>query len=436
MSAEASPGLSIDPARTRVIMVGTSECPRDRVNFPDLPEVKENLKALKGLLTDPTLIGVPDDLEHVMILQDVPSASAVAEGLRNAARADIDTLLFYYGGHGTIGEVTSDLLLVVGDTTFDSRDDNALPASTIRRLIRMSPALKKILIIDSCFSGRIFDVMAPQPDFLRSKIEVQGTFAIASAPPNELAKAKGIEGCTAFTGHLVQTLRAGIPTDQKVLTLDSIYQWVKKQLCDGYPIPQRATWQDAGQLAVAINRGYTSHPTWVIDKEATKPDTVYSETTGQNITKDDTEKEIFISVPGKWLDSPESHAQTVLGGIRKWLHRSKGEAQHAWRVIRKTPGEVSIQPGQVYRLMVANFVHDHELVGLDSLWDLSLLHELSLEFCDEVTDAGLAHLHGLTELRSLNLEGCKLMTDAGLSHLRRLTELQSLKLRSSNKTPF
>jgi hypothetical protein len=98
--------------------------------------------------------------------------------------------------------------------------------------------------------------MASPSEFVRSKVDVRGTFAIASAPPNELAKARGVDGCTAFTGQLLRVFRDGIQNHDEVLTLDAVYRQVKEHLAEGYPEPQRANWQDADQVGIVVNRAY------------------------------------------------------------------------------------------------------------------------------------------------------------------------------------
>jgi hypothetical protein len=44
---------------TRVVLVGTSVCPRDETNLPALPHVKRNIHYLARLFADPKIIGLP-----------------------------------------------------------------------------------------------------------------------------------------------------------------------------------------------------------------------------------------------------------------------------------------------------------------------------------------------------------------------------------------
>jgi hypothetical protein len=121
-------------------------------------------------------------------------------------------------------------------------------------------------------------------------------------------------------------------------------------------------------------------------------------------------REIEVSVPGEWSARPAN------------------DPTAGWTAVRKTPGQVSVRPHEVYHLTVSDGVTDRQLVGLGHLRSLTSLQSLNLLGCKLVTDAGLAHLRGLTALRSLDLWECERVTDAGLAHLRGLTALRSLDL--------
>ena len=125
---------------------------------------------------------------------------------------------------------------------------------------------------------------------------------------------------------------------------------------------------------------------------------------------------ISIPVPGKWLVRPEDDPGVY------------------WALIGNTPGDVSIEPGEVYRLEAVHGVTDGELVGLASLRDLGTFHSLSLAGCEMVTEAGLAHLRQFSGLRSLELFMCWGATDAGLAHLQGLTDLRELNLMCADVT--
>ena len=76
------------------------------------------------------------------------------------------------------------------------------------------------------------------------------------------------------------------------------------------------------------------------------------------------------------------------------------------------------------------YVTDDDLLHLAGL---SLLTEINLCGCNQLTDKGVAHLAGLTQLKKLNLSGCKRITDAALVHIARLTQLKELDIHVCNR---
>jgi hypothetical protein len=61
--------------------------------------------------------------------------------------------------------------------------------------------------------------------------------------------------------------------------------------------------------------------------------------------------------------------------------------------------------------------------------DLPYLETLTLGWCENITDAGLAHIAELESLEWLGLPGCTNITDAGLPWVTDVTKLKGLDLR-------
>jgi hypothetical protein len=246
--------LSVDPETTKVILVGTSKCPLDP-SIPDLPGVDKNLESLFSLFVDKAIVGVPET--NIQLLCNESKAGDINMELLRVAKAADNTLIVYYTGHGLIGEDSPTLLLAAGETTWEYRDANALPFEKVRAAIKRSPASRKILILDCCFSGRALDYMGQDANLFSSSLDIRGTFALASAPANAYALASGRDGHTVFTGELVHLLQQGIPNHKDTFTLEDIFQLVRARLPPDSPEPERKNWQDADKLAIAYNRGYS-----------------------------------------------------------------------------------------------------------------------------------------------------------------------------------
>jgi hypothetical protein len=103
--------------------------------------------------------------------------------------------------------------------------------------------------------------MSTHDSLIRAGLDIKGTFALASAPATKPAMAPDGARYTAFTGELVRILEEGLNNQAEVITLEEIYQELKQELKKaGLPEPQRANFQEAGNLRIARNRRYQLSP--------------------------------------------------------------------------------------------------------------------------------------------------------------------------------
>src|SRR3954453_17392874 len=90
--------LSFDTAGTQIILIGTTKCPHDPTNLPDLPSVANNIAELNRIFRDPDIIGLNE--ENLEVILDPPSSTQLLIRLSKAAKKARDTFLIYYAGHG------------------------------------------------------------------------------------------------------------------------------------------------------------------------------------------------------------------------------------------------------------------------------------------------------------------------------------------------
>ncbi|WP_026073089.1 caspase, EACC1-associated type [Nodosilinea nodulosa] len=246
--------LSIIPEETQAILIGASQFPKDNSLCP-LPGVVNNVLDLAKLLCDYQILGVPQS--NITVILDEANASKVGDQLAQASKGATDTLIVYYSGHGLIGRgsATTKLLLAVGDTTQDNSNFNALPFETVKEAIERSPATKKIVIIDSCFSGRALPKMSDNTSYIKERIDIKGAYIIASVPGNEQADAPEGERYTAFSGKLIEAIQNGIDNQRPEINLEELFQHVKEKVVEaGFLEPQRSTVRDADQIVLFRNR--------------------------------------------------------------------------------------------------------------------------------------------------------------------------------------
>src|ERR1700761_5364448 len=140
-----------DPQRSRLVLLGTSRY-RDE-NLPDLPAVSTTVSDLASVLTD-SAHGLVSK-EHCTVMLNEEDIRVIGRGLRLAAREAKDLLLVYYTGHGLIAGRRHDLYLALPDSEWIEPEFNSLEYDKLRSAVLDSPATTKIIILDSCFSGRV-----------------------------------------------------------------------------------------------------------------------------------------------------------------------------------------------------------------------------------------------------------------------------------------
>lgn len=231
-----------DPERSRVVLIGASRFSSGEL--PDLPAVRNNLDELAGCLRG---------IGRCTVVADPESPVALVDPVHDAAVEAEDTLIIYYAGHGLVHPRTLGLLLaVVGSAP--GRTHTAVPYDHVRECLLDSPAARKVVILDCCYSGRALGGMADPTTAVANEATVEGTYLLASAPPNKQALSPPGERFTAFTGALVNVLRRGIPDGPEHLRLDLIYRQVRDTLRRAaLPEPQLRAANTAGELALIRN---------------------------------------------------------------------------------------------------------------------------------------------------------------------------------------
>lgn len=245
-----------DPHRSRVVLIGASQYADP--GLPDLPAVHRTITDLAGLLTDQYSGVVPE--AHCTVLLDEGDLRTVGQRLRAAVSEAEDLLLIYYAGHGLTSEPRHDLYLALPDSEYAYPEFNSLEYDKLRHAVLHSTAANKLVILDSCFSGRaITDTMAGGEGAEIGQLEVAGTYVLTSAARDQLALALAGEPHTAFSGRLMRLLREGIVGGPELLTIEDLYQRLRKNMAaEGLPVPLNRGAGTAGGLALGVNRAFAA----------------------------------------------------------------------------------------------------------------------------------------------------------------------------------
>jgi hypothetical protein len=235
---------------SRVVLIGTSRFTDP--GLADLPAVRNNLTGLARCFQDNWLWGLP--AANCAVVSDPTSIDEVIDPVHDAAAEAEDTLLVYYSGHGLIDQETNELLLaLVGSRS--GRSHTAVPYEYLRRDVNGARARRRVVILDCCYSGKALGGMSDASAAVADQASADGTYLMASAPPNQQAISPPGEQFSAFTGELISLLREGRQDGERYFRLDAIYNHIYYALRDrSLPQPQKRAGNTAGDLALARNR--------------------------------------------------------------------------------------------------------------------------------------------------------------------------------------
>ncbi len=243
--------LSFDPNKTRAILIGASEFEQPDKLLLSLPAVLKNLSDLTQWLQKEMGIPVTQLLN--------PSTGAditlkLDEIVEEAKKGIINTLIFYYTGHGIPDKKTQALYLATKQTHPDRLDNGgALAFKKVQELLTGLEKVTLIFILDCCYSGKAIKEFSRKGD--------QSVYFLTATKPNQpnqtdqLADAPEGETYTAFTGELITLLTKGIENHRRMLTLKDIYEHLKTQLTQkGHPEPQCQPWLEKNFVFAYNNR--------------------------------------------------------------------------------------------------------------------------------------------------------------------------------------
>ena len=250
-------GLSFG-SETRVVLIGTSECPKDNKSLPPIPHVKRNIEKLVTLFKDPDIVGLPQ--ECIIPFLDVGEYSEILRNLKDEADKATDTFIVYYAGHGlwSTDDVTP-LYLAVKNTVSLKKKYSAIPFNFIREIILGCQAKKRILILDCCYSGRVLNTM--DDDDLTPVVGIEGAYWIAATASTQPAKfdEKDTNSLTKFTEALVKVLSVGIPSASETLTIGMVFDEIKRHISEkpgDIPMPRSSNLDEGKNFMIAKNRQF------------------------------------------------------------------------------------------------------------------------------------------------------------------------------------
>jgi pSer/pThr/pTyr-binding forkhead associated (FHA) protein len=289
------------PAGSRAVLIGVSHY--QAATYLSYPAVGNSLAAMEAVLTDFNLCGWPK--ESVTTISDPINSARLIAYLRSLASNTTGVLLFYFVGHGVVSE-HGELCLAVADTDPANPDTTGLEYAKIKKMLHTgTPAVTRVAILDSCFSGRAIGLAATGTQ-LADLSAAAGAYTLTAADDiaHVVPLAQQSGKCTTFTGELIDLIRSGIPGGPAELTLGTIYTHLRYRLGTmGMPLPNQRSDDNAAQWIFSRNPHVINHR----EPEAirlTSTHTWYS----TNSTDFSMEPELPAPVSTGWKSAPPQQA--------------------------------------------------------------------------------------------------------------------------------
>jgi hypothetical protein len=242
-----------DPSGSRAVLVGASSFE----SLDALPAVRRGTTALGNLLQQQSVWGIPK--VHCRLVMDPKDPLAISRPVAQAADEATDALVIYYAGHGLLDRQKGGLHLAVSVSDKDSVHDSSVPFEWIKDAVERSPAARKVVIIDCCYSGRAYGIQSAE-----AVPEVEGTYVLTATNKIGLAISPPGEQYTAFTRELIRLIKDGVANAGEFLILDLIYSEMKRNLRQRkMPQPEQVGQNGLGKTPFVRNTAYVPLATTV-----------------------------------------------------------------------------------------------------------------------------------------------------------------------------
>ncbi len=233
--------------KSRAVLIGTAKY--DRLNA--IPAVSNNLRAFRTLLTKAEAGGFHD--KHCHTIEGPQEPSWLESHVKEVAEQAQDVLLVYLSGHSFIDVNTRKLHIALEHTDPERLHWSAFPLEMLTQSIRISPAVIKVFIFESCYSGRAIAemAMADLAPLVRDQAEITGTYTLTSSATHEISLAPQGAEHTVFTGALLDVLRDATVGGAAGITMADLFPVLRRRLRSaGYPEPQQSVQSTAAELAL------------------------------------------------------------------------------------------------------------------------------------------------------------------------------------------
>ncbi|AFZ24105.1 WD40 repeat-containing protein [Cylindrospermum stagnale PCC 7417] len=151
-----------------------------------------------------------------------------------AAAAPLDTILFYFSGHGMLQPQNQQAFLCLADTQKDDLPNTALAVQELLQLLGNSRAQNQLVWLDACHSGGMtLRGMNPTPQLVevlqQRAAKSKGFYALLSCDTEQQSWEFPELGHGVFTYYLMRGLQGDAADVQGLISADGLYRYVYYQ---------------------------------------------------------------------------------------------------------------------------------------------------------------------------------------------------------------
>jgi len=237
--------VTVDPAKTKVILVGNSVFPNWGTEDKSILNAEANIEQLQKIFSDNSFFGIPDDNKHLIPIINETSQTILLQ-IKKETKSAIDKgkyerLIFYYCGHGIPGE-DSKLFLASKDTVRDDYEITSVDSHRLFSYLKSFGARELIVILDCCYAAQTKENLGdsdsliaqclPEESAKQDDPEASGVYYLFAAGKDNVAKfnPKEPKKPTYFTEALLNSINAGVGPQEDYIKMGELYKQLRTEI--------------------------------------------------------------------------------------------------------------------------------------------------------------------------------------------------------------
>lgn len=238
--------LALASPDSEIVMIGCGAY--DHEGLPSIPAASRSLALMRNAIAQ----GARLDGSRIRYIEDPDNVANVGFQIAEASEQARDVLLFYFVGHGLIGN-DGDLHLAIRctDPRLNRLSFGSLPYSRVREALLNSPARCVVVVLDCCFSGRAIHALGGDAYV---NLQIDGACVIAASARDQAALIVDGEEITAFSRELAALAWQGGDFAGSTISVRDAFRHLEFTLpAKGFPRPIASFSQTVAEMPLIWN---------------------------------------------------------------------------------------------------------------------------------------------------------------------------------------